>query len=68
MTTTVTCEQCGKQFTAWHNRRFCDECSRLKNVEYMRRYIAAHRTDEAWQARHRAANNRYRKRKEAMKC
>ena len=68
MTTTVTCEQCGKQFTAWFTRRFCDECRRLRNIAVVKRNQAAHRTDEAWQARRRAANSRYRKRKEAMKC
>ncbi|MBR0103003.1 MAG: hypothetical protein IJQ01_05855 [Selenomonadaceae bacterium] len=42
MTTTVTCEQCGKQFTGWFTRRFCDECNRLRRIEYARKWNAAH--------------------------
>lgn len=68
MTTTVTCERCGKQFTGWHNRRFCTECSQTRNVIYMRQYVAAHRDDAQWQARRRECRRRYNKKKEAQAC
>ena len=38
MITTVTCEQCGKKFTGYYTRRFCDDCRRLRNIAYMRKY------------------------------
>ena len=59
MTTTVTCEQCGKTFTGWHTRRFCDECRRERNRAYMRKYNAAHHDDEEWLEKRRAAGRRY---------
>ena len=42
MITTVTCEQCGKKFTGYFTRRFCDDCRRLRNIAYMRTWHAAH--------------------------
>ena len=37
MITTVTCEQCGKKFTGYYTRRFCDDCRRLRNIALVRR-------------------------------
>lgn len=43
----VTCQQCGAEFTGWHTRLFCDECRRLRNVEYMKRRYIMHPPDKA---------------------
>lgn len=53
MITTVTCERCGKKFTAHSSRRFCADCQRRKNNEAT---IRRNRNRKREQARARGAD------------
>ena len=64
MTTTVTCEQCGKTFTGrTKRRRFCDECKRERHRELSRRYtfFGKDQTEnrKKWYAAHTDYNRQY---------